>query len=57
VLISVFTVSTVGVVVTVTRSSTLEIFKEKGIVNAWPTVSAVLSRIVVAKPCFETVTE
>ena len=57
VLASVFKVSTVGVAVTVTRSSTEEIFSENGTFSACPTVSAVLSSTVVAKPCLETVTE
>ncbi len=57
VLASVFTVSTVGVVVTVTFSATSEIFSENGIVCVCPTVRAVLGSSVVAKPGLATVTE
>ena len=55
VLDSVFSVSTVGVAVIVTRSSTPDTFIDSGRFMAWPTVRSAFSTTRVAKPDFETV--
>src|SRR3954463_9411658 len=54
VLASVFTVSTTGVEVIVTRSSTPDTFIVTGKFSVWPTVSSIVSATAVANPVFDT---
>ena len=56
-LLSVFTVSTIRVVVIVTVSWSCEIFIATGRFRAWPKVRSSHSATAVATPCFDTVTE